>query len=89
MKKIIVLAAVLTCAVALEASAQDATKSAPAPQKKPALTEAQKQEQKELLAKYDTNKDGKLDKEEKAKMSADDKKKLADAGLGRKKKATK
>jgi hypothetical protein len=36
---------------------------------------------KELLEKYDTNKDGKLDKEEKAKISADDKEKAEKAGL--------
>jgi hypothetical protein len=36
---------------------------------------------KELLEKYDTNKDGKLDKEERAKISAEDKEKAEKAGL--------
>ena len=35
---------------------------------------------KELLDKYDTNKDGRIDKEERAKMSAEDKKAWAHAG---------
>lgn len=49
-------------------------------QKKP--TAEQKQLRKDMVKKYDANKDGKLDKEEKAKISADDKKKLKDAGIG-------
>lgn len=35
---------------------------------------------KEMLAKYDLNKDGKLDKEERAKMTPEDKAKLKEAG---------
>lgn len=50
--------------------------------KKPALTE----EQKKIVEKYDTNKDGKLDKEERAKMSAEDKAKMPKPGPGRGKK---
>lgn len=38
----------------------------------PVLTD----EQKAIVAKYDTNKDGKLDKEERAKMTDEDKAKL-------------
>jgi predicted ArsR family transcriptional regulator len=38
----------------------------------PTLTD----EQKAIIAKYDTNKDGKLDKEERAKMTDEDKAKL-------------
>ena len=34
---------------------------------------------KQMLEKYDTNKDGKLDKEERAKMSKEDKEKLKNA----------
>jgi hypothetical protein len=34
---------------------------------------------KEMLEKYDTNKDGKIDKEEKAKVSAEDKEKMKKA----------
>ncbi len=53
------------------------------------LTDEQKAVYKELLAKYDANKDGKLDKEERAKMSAEDKEKLEKAGLGHKKREKK
>ena len=89
MKRIIVIAAALVCAVALNASAQDSAKPADTAKKKTTLTADQKKLQKEMVEKYDTNKDGKLDKEEKAKISADDKKKMSDAGLGPKKKAAK
>ena len=54
--------------------------------KKHEPTEEQKTLRKELLEKYDTNKDGHLDKEEKAKMSAEDKEKAKKAGLGAHKK---
>lgn len=40
---------------------------------------------KQMLEKYDTNKDGKLDKEERAKISAEDKAKMEKAGLTHKK----
>lgn len=46
------------------------------------LTEAQKKLRKEMTEKYDADKDGKLSKEERQKMSAEDKKKCEDAGLG-------
>ena len=39
-----------------------------------------------LLDKYDANKDGKLDKDERAKISAEDKQKMDKAGLNRKNK---
>lgn len=56
---------------------------APAPKhEKKALTEDQKKLRQELLAKYDANKNGKLDKEELAKMSDEDKKKARQAHLG-------
>ena len=49
--------------------------------KAPVVTEEQKAARKDLLAKYDANKDGKLDKEERKKItSADDKAKLKKAG---------
>ena len=87
MKKLLVIAASLTCAVVLNASAQDSAKPADTTtKKKTTLTADQKKLQKEMVEKYDTNKDGKLDKEERAKISADDKKKMSDAGLGPKKK---
>ncbi len=50
------------------------------------LTAEQKALRKEMTEKYDTNKDGKLDKEERAKISAEDKQKMEHAGLGPKKK---
>ena len=57
----------------------------------PALTEEQKALRKEMLAKYDANKDGKIDKEERKKVTDEDKAKLKKAGLTPKqqKKATK
>jgi hypothetical protein len=48
--------------------------------KHPVITEEQKTARKELLAKYDANKDGKLDKEERKKVSDEDKAKLKKAG---------
>ena len=48
----------------------------------PVLTD----EQKAIIAKYDTNKDGKLDKEERAKMTAEDAAKLPPPPEGKKKK---
>jgi hypothetical protein len=55
------------------------------PEKKkdrPVLTEKQKQLRKDLLAKYDANKDGKLDREERKKFSDADKAKLKKARDG-------
>ena len=78
MKKLLV-ALCFSCALALAVQAQDAKpKSEPTPE--------QKALKKELMDKYDTNKDGKLDKEEKAKVSAEDKAKMEKAGMGGKKK---
>ena len=64
------------------------TTAATVARKHPPLTEEQKALRKEMLAKYDANKDGKLSPEERKKISAEDKEKLSKAGLGpRKKKA--
>lgn len=82
MKKLLV-ALCFTCAFALAVQADD-TKSG---KKKTEPTAEQKALTKEIKAKYDTNKDGKLDKDEKAKISAEDKAKMEKAGLGPKKKA--
>jgi hypothetical protein len=79
MKKLLV-ALCLTCAMVLAVQAQDAK------QKKRDLTAEQKQIRKELLEKYDANKDGKLSKEERSKVSEADKDKLDKAGLGARKK---
>jgi hypothetical protein len=50
------------------------------------LTDDQKKVMKDITEKYDANKDGKLDKDERAKISAEDKQKMKDAGLGHGKK---
>lgn len=47
---------------------------------RPKLTEEQKKQRSELIAKYDANKDGKLDKEERTKVSDDDRKTLRSFG---------
>ena len=81
MKKLLVAALGLLCATAIVVQAQDAK-----PRKE--LTPEQQTVMKEMLAKYDTNKDGKLDREERAKMSQEDKDKMAKAGLIKLKKPT-
>ena len=83
MKKLLVAAVALCCATAIVVQAQDA---APKKEKK-ALTAEQKQVMADMVTKYDTNKDGKLDKTERAAMSQEDKDKMTKAGLGMKKKA--
>ncbi|HUR46955.1 MAG TPA: hypothetical protein VMZ27_13840 [Candidatus Saccharimonadales bacterium] len=74
MKKFIIMALSLCCATSITLSAAEG--------KKKELTDDQKKLQKEMLEKYDANKDGKLDKEERSKISADDKKKMSEAGIG-------
>ena len=69
MKKLIIATVALFCATALVVQAQD---TAPKKAKKE-LTAEQQTLQKDMLAKYDTDKNGKLDKTEKAAMSAEDK----------------
>ena len=77
MKKLLIAALGLLCATAIVVQAQDA-------KPKKALTPEQQTVMKEMLAKYDTNKDGKLDKTEKAAMTQADKDKMTKAGLGKK-----
>lgn len=72
MKKFLVLA--LLCVATVSVQAQKAE------------TDEQKAVKTEMLAKYDTNKDGKLDKDERAKMTDDDKTKWAKAFPHKKKK---
>jgi len=67
MKKL-VIALTIVSAMVLTTVAEDAKKE----HKKPELTA----DQKALVEKYDTNKDGKLDKDERAKMTAEDKAKM-------------
>lgn len=80
MKKLLVAALGLLCATAIVVQAQGA-------KPKKALTPEQQTVMKEMLAKYDTNKDGKLDKTERAAMTQADKDKMTKAGLGKKKPA--
>lgn len=71
-KKLTVTFAVALCALALSAQAGEG---------KHKLTPEQKALQKEMLEKYDANKDGKLDKAERAKISLEDKDRMQKAGL--------
>ncbi|MCX6891886.1 MAG: hypothetical protein WCL11_10285 [Verrucomicrobiota bacterium] len=71
MKKSLVTLIGLLCVLALTVSAADGKKKQP-------LTDDQKALQKQMLEKYDANKDGKLDKEERAKMTKEEKKKWSD-----------
>ena len=66
MKKLILAGVALLCASSIIVQAQDAPK-------KHKLTPEQQTVMTDMLAKYDTNKDGKLDKTEKSAMSAEDK----------------
>ena len=91
MKKILSLALGLLVAGAVVSRAADE----PAPEKKgkrAPLTEEQQKLMKEMVAKYDENKDGKLSAEERTKISKEDKEKMEKAGIpaagkGKKKKA--
>jgi ABC-type transporter MlaC component len=90
MKKLFLAALTLLCASAIvvqaqDAGSKDATGSKPAA-KQHKLTAEQQAVMKDMLAKYDTNKDGKLDKTERAAMTQEDKDKMAKAGLSKAKK---
>ena len=74
MKKLFIAALGLLCATAIVVQAQDAKPKKP-------LTPEQQTVMNEMLAKYDTNKDGKLEKSERAAMTKEDKQKMIDAGL--------
>lgn len=74
MKKLLVMAMICVAAVAAQAQ-------------KGELTDEQKAVKKEMLEKYDTNKDGKLQKDEIAKMTPEDKAKW-DKAFPKKKKKT-
>ncbi len=51
--------------------------------RRPVLSEEQKSLHAKIVAKYDINKDGKLDPLERKKITSDDRKIMRDAGLGR------
>jgi len=76
MKKSLI-ALCITCSLVLVARADDDTKAEAGKKHEP--TAEQKAFHKQMLEKYDTNKDGKLDKEERAKMSEADKAKMKEA----------
>lgn len=84
MKKLLT-ALCLTCALAVAAQTEEGTGTGKKHQGKPPTAE-QKAMQKEILEKYDANKNGKIDKAERTKISAEDKAKMEKAGLGRQKK---
>ena len=86
MKKLLITACGLLAASVIAVNAQDATTNAPVKAK---LTAEQRAERKALVEKYDTNKDGKLTKDEISKMTDADKAKwdkLTPAHQGAKKK---
>jgi hypothetical protein len=79
MNRILLTSLGLICAFALSASAGQGKKNH-------TLTDEQKTLKKEMLEKYDTNKDSKLDRGEKSKMTKEDKKKWSQT-FGHKKKS--
>lgn len=81
MKKLLI-AACLTCALAIAANAAEGDDT-----KKAAPGQDQKAVRKELTEKYDTDKNGKLNKEEKAKMTPEDLEKWTKASPPKKEKA--
>lgn len=73
----------LVLAAAFTLSAQQGPKGPPPGEgrpPRPKLTEEQKKQRNELIAKYDADKDGKLSKEERTKVSDDDRKQLRSFG---------
>lgn len=91
MKKILSLALGLILAGALVSHAAEGEKGEKKAKRAP-LTEEQKALMKEIVAKYDADKDGKLSPEEREKISKEDKEKMEKAGIpaagkGKKKKA--
>jgi len=73
----------LVLAAAFTLNAQEGPKGPPPGEGRPLrpkLTEEQKKQRTELIAKYDANKDGKLDKEERTKVSDDDRKLMRSFG---------
>jgi hypothetical protein len=80
MLRALLLAVGLISGLALAANAQDEKK--PAPPKRPPLTEEQKALRKEIVGKYDKDKDGKLSPDERKSISEEDRAKMQKAGLG-------
>jgi hypothetical protein len=82
MKKTLLIALVSICVSSLTLSAADAPAGGAKKGRKNLSPEA-KQVEKEMLGKYDTNKDGHLDREERTKITQEDKDKMEKAGLTR------
>src|SRR5437667_6216829 len=83
MKKLYALALSLSLLGGLSPVLVRAADADNAAKKHPKVAEERRKLRKEMLEKYDTNKDGKLDKKERAKISKEDQEKLEKAGLGR------
>lgn len=83
MKKTLILSLLTGVVLTGSLYAEDA-KPAPKDGPKRELTAEQKKLRQEIVAKYDANKDGKLDKDERAAISDEDKKRMEKGGLGRK-----
>ena len=86
MKKFITL--FIACAIGLGSTfaADDEKKPGKGKKARPALTDEQKVLMKEIKETYDADKDGKISKEERAKFTDEDKKRIKEAGIGPKKK---
>ena len=82
MKKLLTLALGLSLLGGLAPALVRAADADNGGKKHPKLTEAQRKLRKEMVEKYDTNKDGKLDKAERAKITKEDQEKMEKAGLG-------
>lgn len=79
MKNVHALVAAL-CLIAVVVKAEEGKKHRPMTEEQKKLYREMKLTQ-EMIKKYDTNKDGKVDKDETSKISDEDKKKMKDAGV--------
>jgi hypothetical protein len=89
MEKLFALALSLSLLGGLSPVLARATDADSGSKKHPKAAEARRTLRKEMLEKYDSNKNGKLDKKERARISKEDQEKLEKAGLGRHAKKTK
>ncbi|SVE45881.1 uncharacterized protein METZ01_LOCUS498735 [marine metagenome] len=86
MKKFITLFIAGAIGLGSTFAADDEKKPAKGKKARPALTDEQKALMKEIKETYDADKDGKISKEERAKFTDEDKKRIKEAGIGPKKK---
>ena len=82
MRKLLALVVTLGALTVGNAVAAQPSADKPANKERPVLTDEQKKLREEMLAKYDVNKNGKLDPEEFAKVAPEDRKKLREARIG-------